>query len=180
MHKGENNLFFHHRHYCCPHKKIARSRYLGILATGQCCQDVKNGEKVTYLCFYVLDRDHECYKSSLVISHTISITPSNTIVSCSLPLTPAGEGLMTAIHRVVLVHHTVHLQSVCRIIMVTYGCKNYAKHRVPIEMLGSNAMYHAIYCSLTKKGPWAVYLKLGSNRGVGRHYRHHYCALQNG
>ena len=36
----------------------------------------------------------------------------------------------------------------------------------------------SIYChSLTKKGPWAVHLTLGSTRGVGQHSSYQYCVL---
>ena len=32
-----------------------------------------------------------------------------------------------------------------------------------------------MYCSLAKKGPWAVHLTLGSNWGVGQHSNYQYC-----
>ena len=36
---------------------------------------------------------------------------------------------------------------------------------------------HGNFHSLTKKGPWAVHLTLGLNRGVGRHSSCQYCVL---
>ena len=51
------------------HTKIARSRLLGVLASGQYCHDVENGEKVMSFCFKALNKDHEYYKSCFLIGH---------------------------------------------------------------------------------------------------------------
>ena len=34
-----------------------------------------------------------------------------------------------------------------------------------------------MYRSLVKKGPWAVHLTLGSDKGVGRHSRYQYSVI---
>ena len=60
------------------HIKIARSRLLGILVSGQYGyhMHVENGEKMMSFCFKALDKDHECYKlcfrSAMTINHTYS------------------------------------------------------------------------------------------------------------
>ena len=41
--------------------KIARSQDLGILASGQCCQDDEDGEIVTILLFKALDKEDCCF-----------------------------------------------------------------------------------------------------------------------
>ena len=40
--------------------KINGSRVLGVLESGLCCHDAKNGEKLINACFKALDKDHEC------------------------------------------------------------------------------------------------------------------------
>ena len=51
--------------------KIARSRDVGILASGQCCQDIISGEKAKI--FFLLN-EHKCYKAcfltAMAIDHT--------------------------------------------------------------------------------------------------------------
>ena len=59
--------------------KIARSRDIGVLASGKCCQDVINGDKATSLCFESLDKNHKCYKSCF-FRPRVSITPSNALM----------------------------------------------------------------------------------------------------
>ena len=48
------------------------------------------------------------------------------------------------------------------------------------ESSGSYSVYKTdlhMYHSLAKKGPWAVHLTLGSDRGVGRNLRYQYSAI---
>ena len=49
--------------------KIAISRDIGISASGQCCQDVINGNKVMSLCFDAFDKGHKCYKLCFFNGH---------------------------------------------------------------------------------------------------------------
>ena len=54
---------------CCCSTKIARSRFLGVLASGQCDHDVEDSENVISFCFKAVNKDHECYKSCFLIGH---------------------------------------------------------------------------------------------------------------
>ena len=59
---------------------------------------------------------------------------------------------------------------------------------MPLILILLTALAHALlllietrviyYRSLAKKGPWAVHLTLGSDRGVGRHSRYQYSVIQ--
>lgn len=52
------------------YKKITKSRDVGVLASADCCQDVKNG---TNPCFKVLYKDHKHFFLSVMpIIHTYS------------------------------------------------------------------------------------------------------------
>ena len=49
--------------------KVARSRFLGIVASDQHYHDVKMAKKVMILCSNGLDKDHECYKMCFLAGH---------------------------------------------------------------------------------------------------------------
>ena len=53
--------------------KIARSRELGIRASDKRHQ-VGNGEKLIFLCFFMLDTDHDWCKSCFLIDHAYFAT----------------------------------------------------------------------------------------------------------
>ena len=56
MHKGKVIVVI------VVHIKIARSRLLGVLVSGQYTHNVENGEKVMSFCLNELHKDLKCYK----------------------------------------------------------------------------------------------------------------------